>query len=443
MVDELDQIASRGRRRWVLAIVFNILFWGMLGLVLFVWLTHQREDDIPSIIASRTVTIKPDFPGKIKMITVEPADQFTSGQVLFEIQDDSLLDDLRKTTESYQTVVRIIEQLESPAAKRDKLKNTNEKIKNTEDAIAKTSLTLIRLDKEREQKQADLLEAQTIYENAKESFDTGALPRSVLFGYQDRYLKAREALNTVDSQIAAAKQDMRAYQGDLLFFQQQLVDEKGKIDLDIADRVKERDGYEEEWIRLKKKQQGLRHRAPFDGFVVRRMKEADETVTPETEILELTTGKEIWVEAYFSPEAAVAVKAGDRLMVRYGSFPLFPVVVESVLLDTRVIPGVQPSMLTPLKNYRVVKLLFEDPTAAKKAGLVPGMRVTTVMQRSQGPLHMLGLDKLIRRGEPAGSAGQPPPPTPPPQGGPPNDRPTTGSTLPIEPLPDRATTTSG
>ena len=391
MVDEPNKVAGGGRRRWALAIVFNILFWGMLTLVVYVWLTQQRELEISSRIASREIYLGTVYPGTIKRITVEAPDHFTADQVLFEIEDPTLANDLEKTSQSIQKINEDIRKLEAEQREGVHTLEVQDNIQQVKNDIRVTSTMLETLLEDLEDKDDLAARARKEYDSAQAAVEAGTLPRSKLLAYEEAWLQARTERDKVAREIKRLREVNRGGHEDLELQYRKLTILEERLNLDLQKLTDQLRDQNATWKALLNKQERLKHRAGFDGYVVRRLRQEKETVPINERILMASTGEEIWVEAYFTPEDALLVRRGDRLTVRYGTLPPFPVIVDQIMLVSDVTQPV--SALVQPKDVRIVKLLFEDPDAARRAGLVPGMHVFTYMKKSQGFLYFLGLKK--------------------------------------------------
>ncbi len=389
MVDEFDQITYSRWRRWTAAFVVNLALLAMIGLAVYILLVQSGTIAIPSIVASRTIRISAEHQGNIKALHVIETQEFKVGDVLFELEDtvlDTRIAEAEKAIKSYEQ--QIAEQ-ESELARRLREFDPKMKIEAAEQLLREKQTALKNLAPLLEAANRRLAYQEDRLKRAEDLFSTGAITRARLDAYRldveteragrDKILADQKVLETeirgLENQIAAYKTMLADLTRSTAEQERALHDKLTQARSNLANLQSER--------------ALLTGRAKVSGSVAMRLKNEGEGVSVGEPVIEATSGDEIWVEAYFKPEDANAVRPGDQLVVRYGA-QTFPVTVESIGLITKPFPLQRSAMILAPENLVVVKLVFVQPDQARQAGLRPGMQVATELTRREGLLARMG-----------------------------------------------------
>lgn len=406
MVDDFGGLEQeqRGKRRWVFALSFNALFWAMVAVIFYVWLTQAGEVEVPSRIWSETIQIAAPQPGIIKTIHFRETEQFAPGQVLFELENKDLDDEIRGIGEKIKNLDAQIEQEQTALSRRLREYDVEDKIRKAQASLdaARYDLEVLKQDLRAASQTVQL--AKQVLQRAEELFRKGALSRPRLEQYRNdldgamlKYEKARLALQAKLKEIEGLlneldlakrhKQDLMRATDDRV---KQLLQQKAFLQTELKNKLSQRER--------------LVYKAERGGFVATLLKREGESVNRGDVVLEITTGERIWVEAFFQPEDANLISIGHSLRVRYGEYT-FPARVESVGLKAIPNPLVPGDALTPREFVVPVRLVFDHPDMAKKYGLRPGMQVETVITKQEGLLYRLGLKERTPTMQPAQTTG--------------------------------------
>jgi multidrug resistance efflux pump len=396
MVDEFDQMVNAGKRRWLPRLLLNILVLAMLGLGAYVLLTRSGVITVQSIVASRTIRIGAEHRGKIKAIYVALNSEFKEGDPLFDLEDPLVESSIAETDKRIKEYDRDIAEQESELARRLREFDPKMKIETARQQIKEKQVAL---DSKR-----PLLDAAnrriTLKEEALKKaeglFASGVITRPRLDFYRLDY----ESEQTARDKILAEQDMLRT---EIIGLQKQIAS-YGEMIADLTSSTAEQERTIREKQAVAKAELGkflsekaqLSCKAKISGSVAAVSKEEGEVVAPGDGVLTVTTGGDIWVEAYFKPEDVNPVQAGDELAVRYG-LQTFPVMVESIGLITQPFPIQRATVMVQPERLVVVKLNFVHPTQAREAGLRPGMQVNTEMTRPEGLLYRLGLKQEAPR----------------------------------------------
>jgi multidrug resistance efflux pump len=392
MVDEFDEMVNAGRRRWMAAIIVNVILLAMIALAAHILFTRSGVITIQSIVASRTSQISADQEGRIARIFVEENQQFKRGQPLFEIENPGLLakiDGVKKIIAGFD---QQIAEEQSDLSRRLRESDLKMKIQSSKGQIEEKKVSLKNARQELDN--ADRLAARAKDELVKAEllFTSGAMTRARVESYRLAYENRLEDRKKTLGAIDLMETDIR---GDEILLRS-YADQMDALTSSTAQRVNEltekKTAAKSELATLESARERLVYRTDRGGSVAVRRKEEGEIVKPGEAVIEVTTGEDLWVEAYFRSEDVSVVRVGERLVVRYG-VQTFAATVESIGLVTKPFPVQRAMVMVVPENLVVVKLLFVEPNQAKKAGLRPGMVVTTEMTRQEGFLYRLGLKR--------------------------------------------------
>jgi len=398
MVDEFDEIDRPRRRRWLAALLVNILILAMLALAAHVLLSRTGIITVQSIIASRISLVSSELDGKIVKIFVDSNEQFKTSQPLFQIENSDVLDNiagLNKIIEGYDG--QIAEE-QSELSRRVRESDLQMKIQTVQQQMGKNKI--LSENTQEALKNADGLtsEAKANWESAQSLLRSGAITRARVESYRFDYQKAVAEREKIANDLGVLNAEILANRQTLATYKQQLEDLTKLTDARLAELREKRKIRETERNKWESARDRFLVKADRDGFVATRQKEEGDRVKSGEAVLKVTTGEDIWVEAYFKPEDANLVHAGDPLVIRYAN-ATFPVIVESIGLITEPFPLQRVSMLAQPENYVVIRMVFVQPDQAKKAGLRPGMQVNTEIVRQEGLLFWLGLKQAKLRAD--------------------------------------------
>lgn len=405
MVDEFDQIEQRGRNRWVAAIFINLLIWGLAALVVYSYLTRKPIVEIKGIVASRIYEIGARQDGRIGTIHVEETDSFTTGDLLFDIEDRKLLTQIEKTSETLKRIQQEIAEEKSERARQLREHSLTLNIGSVQQEIGATSISIENLLDDLDFADAEIERQQKIYTRAEDLFNTGVLTRSEVEAVYAKVMEVKAAKGKILNEIDLKRQQNRYNQRRLDDYEEY----RRNLEKSTADAIKD---LERELGNEGRTQAGqivllqeLEYKADRSGLVAERLKQDGEQVQMGEVILRVTTGEELWVEAYFKPEDEYLVQAGDPVKIRYGS-RLFDGVVRTKEYTLRPFPGAPVSALVSQSQYVVVPIDFEDIQNARDANLRPGLLVIVEVNREEGLLYRLGIKKR-RHNNPVSAAATP------------------------------------
>jgi len=397
MVDEFDEMVSAGRRRWVAALTVNGILLMMIALAAYMLLSRSGVITVQSIVASRTSQISADQEGKIVKIFVEENEQIKVGQPLFQIENPDLLTKIQGLQKIIAGYDQQIAEEQSDLSRRLRESDLAVKMQTTRQQIDEKRVSLKNQRQTLENADRLVAYAKTDFEKAQTLFTSAALTRARLDSYRLAYETKLEERKKVTGDIDLLETDIRGDEALLRSYREQM----DALTSSIAQRVNELREKKtvaiSDLTALESAKERFVRKADRSGSVAIRRKEEGEAVKPGEAVLDVTTGEDIWVEAYFRPEDLSFVQVGDRLVVRYAN-QVFPASVESIGLISKPFPLQRVSMLAAPENLVVVKLQFAQSDQVKKTGLRPGTLVNTELTRREGLLYRLGL-KQARDGQ--------------------------------------------
>jgi membrane fusion protein (multidrug efflux system) len=397
MVDEFDEMIGAGRRRWIAALTVNGIILTMVALAGYMLLSRSGVITVQSIVASRTSQISADQEGKIVKIFVEENEQIKVGQPLFQIENPDLLTKIQGLQKIIAGYDQQIAEEQSDLNRRLRESDLAVKMQTTRQQIDEKRVSLKNERQTLENADRLVAYAKTDFDKAQTLFTSAALTRARLDSYRLAYEAKLEERKKVAGDIDLLETDIRGDEALLRSYREQL----DALTSSIAQRVNElrekKTAAISDLTALESAKERFVRKADRNGSVALRRKEEGEAVKPGEAVLEVTTGEDIWVEAYFRPEDLSFVQVGDRLVVRYAN-QLFPASVESIGLISKPFPLQRVSMLAAPENLVVVKLQFAQSDQVKKTGLRPGTLVNTELTRREGLLYRLGL-KQARDGQ--------------------------------------------
>ncbi|MBM3334175.1 HlyD family efflux transporter periplasmic adaptor subunit, partial [Candidatus Sumerlaeota bacterium] len=371
MVDEFDQLVSRGRRRWVAAILVNLALLAMAGFVAHVLLTRSGGLTVQSVVASETIRISAERRGTIKAVYVVVGQQFKEGNLLFELEDDPLLDSpIAETEKRIKEYERDIAELESAAARRLREFDPNLKIESARQLIREKQVALKNLATSLEGADRRLAIKEDMMKKAQDLFEAGAVTRARLDSYRLDWETERAARDKIVADTNLLQTEIAGLEKQITSYFQWKADLTSSTAEQVRDIRDKQAASGAELAKLLSEKTLLICKSKVSGLVAAVLKNKGEGVSPGEPILEVTTGGSIWTEAYFRPENANQIRPGDRMTVRYGTVT-FPAIVESINPITKPFPFQRP-MVLGTENYVVVRLAFIEPEPAKQAGLRPG-----------------------------------------------------------------------
>lgn len=390
MVDEFDEMVNAGRRRWMAALIVNAVLLTMLGVAAAVLLTRSGVITAQSIVASRTSQISADQEGKIVKIFLEENEQFKEGQSLFRIENPDLLTQIEGINKIIEGYDKQIAEEQSNLSQFLQKSDLIDKKQSTEALIERKRIQLKNAQLDLDNATSQVAYAKAESEKAQVLFTSGAITRARVETYRIAYESKLDAQRKILGDIAVLQTDIEADKGTLLSYTKQLDAQTSLTAQRVSDLLEKKTTRKAELAKCESAKQRWLRKADRSGSVAIRRKEEGEMVKPGEAVLEVTTGEDLWVEAYFRSEDVPLVHPGDQPVVRYSNQP-FPATVESIGLVTKPFPFQRASMMSAPENLVVVKLLFVQLDQAKKAGLRPGMQVTTELTRQEGLLYRLGL----------------------------------------------------
>jgi len=390
MVDEFDEIEKQRKPRWIAVLVVNVVILAMVALAAYVLLTRSGVITIPAIVASRTSQVSADQEGRIIKILVEENEQFRVGMPLFQIENP----DVRTKIEGLQKIIAGYDQQiaaeQSELSRRLRESDLKVKIQTVKHEIEKKQVGLKNAQLELENADHLVAYAKAELEKAQTLFTSGALTAARVEVYRSACEGKLAERNKIIGAIALLQTETRGDEKLLHSYAQQMDDLTSSTAQRVSELLEKKTTARTELAAWESARERLVRKADRNGSVAVRHKEEGEAVKPGEPVLEVTTGEDIWVEAYFRPEDVNLIRAGDPLVARYAN-RMFPVAVESIGLITKPFPLQRASMLASTENFVVAKLIFVQPDQAKGAGLRPGMKVDTELSRQEGLLYRLGL----------------------------------------------------
>jgi len=392
VVDEFDQLVSRGRRRWVAALLVNLAALSVAGFLVYALVTRSGVVTVQSVVASETIRISAERRGTIKAVYTAVGQQFKEGDLLFELESDPLLDSqVAETEKRIKDYERDIAELESASARRLREFDPNFKIESARQQIREKQVTVKNLATSLDSANRRLAIKEDMVKKAQELFAAGAITRARLDSYRLDCETERAACDKILAETNLLQTEITGLEKQIASYIQWKADLTSSTAEQVRNIRDKQAAVTAELAKLLSEKTLLTCRSKVSGLVAAVLKNKGEGVAPGEPILEVTTGGNIWTEAYFRPETVNHVRSGDRMTVRYGAMT-FPAIVESINPITKPFPFQRP-MVLGTENYVVVRLVFMEPEPAKQAGLRPGMLVTTEMTTSEGILYRLGLKR--------------------------------------------------
>jgi len=396
MVDEFDQMVNAGRRRWLPRLLLNILVLALLALGAYALLAQSGVTTVQSIVAGRTIRIGAEHRGKIKAIYVALNQEFKEGDPLFDLEDPLVESSIAESEKRIKEYERDIAEQESELARR--LREFDPKIK-IETARQQTKEKQVALESKRpllDTADRRIALKEEALKKAEGLFASGVITRSRVDSYRLDYESERTARDKIVNEQNLLRTEIAGLDTQIASYSEMIADlTSSTAEQERVIREKQANAKAELAKLLSEKAQ-LSCKAKLSGSVVALSKDEGEIVAPGDGVLTVTTGEDMWVEAYFKPEDVTPVQAGDELVVRYG-LQTFPATVESIGLITQPFPIQRSTVVVQPERLVVVKLDFVHPKEAKDAGLRPGMQVSTEMSRPEGLLYRLGLKHEVSR----------------------------------------------
>jgi multidrug resistance efflux pump len=392
MADEFDGLVMKGRRRWVAAILINLLVWGLLGLVGYIWLTRIGVEEIRGLVASNTFLLSVERDGTIKAVNFEETRPFRRDDRLFEMIAPEILESINNTSETISSMKqRIAEARQSDVSRGERENEIDNNIRKLQSEIGEYDAQIENRKSQLEWANENVALKKQRLEAAESLLAAGAMTRADVEARRDVYMQAVAARGEVEGEIRRLDKLLAGKRNELAGFRDQKQKLMANTDLRIGQLLIDMKNKEGELSDLRLQLTRLVKKAEYDGYVVKVLKRAGESVKASDPVLQVTDGKDIWIEAYFLPEDRKSLREGDRLKVRYQGQD-FPSYIDQIGIHTTTgMPNAPQSMFTQPTRYLVVRLRFEDPETAKQANLLPGIEVAVLFTRQEGLLYRLGL----------------------------------------------------
>jgi len=346
----------------------------MVALTIHILIARAGVMEINSVIAGKTVPVGPTRDGRIKQVAVEKSGPFKAGDLLFEIEDPSLLKEIDSTSQTIRQLKEQLEQTSSPIRKSQAVVAVDEKILDVKGLIQAGQI-----DIQTKRRLLEVAERTLKKLEAKINEPGGPLRAQAELDYL-RTLDQREVLtgeiSLLENNLNAAHSKLEWYSAQKITIEQELAREVNGIQNEIAK-------YERLLGKSLEEKRQLTQYAAFDGYVVDRLKEPGDSARYGEPILKITDGKEIWIGAYFPPRYSELINEGDRLLVTYQN-ETFPVSVNRVGVNPSTIPKEPTDVLSFREKYIAVRLDFLDPEQARSANLLAGVPFTMQVTRTDG-----------------------------------------------------------
>ena len=360
------------------AVFFFCLLIGSLMVVGYRVRGHFTKENFDGRVEGPVVHVSTVVRGRISRVTVQPNMRVEKGQVLIELQDETIAiqieaakEEINKLQEAYKKV-----QTEGPVF--EQLFEIGEKTAPLESDIEAAEIEMEKLNRD---VAAASLELTLLSDQLQRSETLAGENAMVLSEVEKRrlaVLQKEQDIRDLLTELRLAQKKKEGLLGLKEHYQgySEVLREawsKDLSDLDIAIKKKEGDLN----VLLAEKEQ-LVIKSPSAGVVSRLEMASGETVQPGDEILRISTGEDIWVETYLNSQRVASIEIGNRVFVHaMGAKPIrLPGTVVGISPVMQTQPGYTPTAFEPdTERIAVARVQFDDPEFAKQR-VRPGQRVT-------------------------------------------------------------------
>lgn len=388
MKETLQSLSSqngRARPSWLGRTLFNLILLAVLGTVAYTVLTAASGITAPSIVTGTQVQVAARTSGTLERLYVTRNAPVQKGQVLATLRDETLeariagasaeLAELQNSRLSAQSNESLALRLFSI---REKIAELQGQLATQEVEVHAASRAVLDAQRTLEMREDALRRAEALYRE-------GALTLPELESRRMATAQARATLEDLRDQQRRLSVQRRSMLGNISLYQEQLTnlqqeasDALTQIDLSLQRTRSELDT-------LLAQREQLTLRAETSGIVSDVAKNEGELVSAGETVLQISTGDEIWVEAYLDPSQRSAVSAGVPVdvVVDAAGRKRLPGQISGVLPVLRPFPGSGSvgGGLVPsdTRNYIVALVSFRQPEQAKLL-VQPGQQVSTVIR---------------------------------------------------------------